>query len=217
MIFKSQVCAIYVIIYIYSLLVIYIYFFIKRNSMVFIALHPHSSNWLLKMSLRSLLALQVSGDLWSLAWSSDIPVQIWCLSQHLHAPSTKNEARAHQQVPCHQQPLMIILVVRQAIAEKMHLCSSVVSTSRRQQICLSSDSWQGSDQRRVRQRCREGKVAASGGESWEENSCVPEGGAWNALCSHSKGQLKMAADCSKKKNTQKREKHLPCWEHTAAS
>lgn len=73
---------------------------------------------------------------------------------------------------------MIILVVRQAIAEKMHLCSSVVSTSRRQQICLSSDSWQGSDQRRcVRQRCREGKVAASGGESWEENSCVPEGGA----------------------------------------
>lgn len=96
MIFKSQACAIYVIIYIYSSLVIYIYFFIKRTSMVFIALHPHASNRLLKMSVRSLLALQLSCALWSLAWSSDIPVQIWCLSQQLHAPSPKNEARAHQ-------------------------------------------------------------------------------------------------------------------------
>lgn len=96
---------------------------------------------------------------------------------------------------------MIILVARQATAEKMPLCSWVVSTSRRQQKCLSSDSWQGSDQRRcVRPRRREGKIAASGGESWEEKSCVHQGSAGSALRSHRKGQLKMAADCSKKNN-----------------
>lgn len=105
---------------------------------------------------------------------------------------------------------MIILVARQATAEKMPLCSSVVSTSRRQQKCLSSDSWQGSDQRHcMRPRCREGKIAALGGESWEEKSCVHQGSAGSALRSHRKGQLKMAADCSKKNKNKKDKSTCP--------
>lgn len=48
--------------------------------------------------------------------------------------SKNTAARAHQWVLCRQQLPMIILLVSRASPEKTRLCSSVVSTHRRQQI-----------------------------------------------------------------------------------